>query len=32
LWTLALTTLHSVIKASFIPSRHGRAAHVGGKL
>ena len=27
----SLTTLHSVIEASFIPSRYGRAAHTGGK-
>jgi hypothetical protein len=31
LWTLPLTTLRSVIEASFIPSRYGRAAHTGGK-
>jgi len=31
LWTLLLTTLHSVIEASFIPSHYGRAAHTGGK-
>src|SRR5690349_2377029 len=30
-WTLPLTTPYSVIEASFIPSRHGRAAHAGGK-
>ena len=31
LWTLLLTTSHSVIEASFIPSHYGRAAHTGGK-
>jgi hypothetical protein len=31
LWTLLLTTLPSVIEASFIPSRRGRAAHAAGK-